>query len=182
MPTNDTGSRAWTEAQDAQLIELWKAGKTGAAIAMIMGGDLTRNSIIGRAHRLKLHERFPRPKGRVNVRRPAAQHGNRGVTAKGIVSRTEARWRAVARAEAQHRDNVPFQPGQLPPERDEGVDVSHLLGIMDLDQGAVLTQCRWPIGDPLEPGFGFCGAPCVEGKSYCATHLRRAYSGASASI
>ena len=34
--------------------------------------------------------------------------------------------------------------------------------------------CRWPLGDPLEPGFGFCGAPRERG-SYCAEHAERCY-------
>jgi GcrA cell cycle regulator len=36
-------------------------------------------------------------------------------------------------------------------------------------------QCRWPIGDPGEPGFHFCDAQAVPGKPYCAEHYARAY-------
>lgn len=39
--------------------------------------------------------------------------------------------------------------------------------------------CRWPIGDPKEPGFHFCGAPTIPGKPYCAEHSAIAYVGAS---
>lgn len=35
--------------------------------------------------------------------------------------------------------------------------------------------CRWPIGDPLRPGFHFCGQPKVLGLPYCAAHARKAY-------
>lgn len=31
-------------------------------------------------------------------------------------------------------------------------------------------QCRFPIGDPREEGFGFCGKPVISGESYCAEH------------
>lgn len=31
-------------------------------------------------------------------------------------------------------------------------------------------QCRFPIGDPNKPGFGFCGIPRSPGKVYCAHH------------
>jgi GcrA cell cycle regulator len=34
-------------------------------------------------------------------------------------------------------------------------------------------MCRWPIGEPGEPGFGFCGRP-AQG-SFCPAHRRRAY-------
>jgi GcrA cell cycle regulator len=42
--------------------------------------------------------------------------------------------------------------------------------------------CRFPHGDPGEPGFFFCGAPDADlegGKPYCAQHARRAYNGAA---
>jgi hypothetical protein len=41
-----------------------------------------------------------------------------------------------------------------------------------------LTQetCRWPIGDPREPGFRFCLAvPGVPGGSYCPEHQAKAF-------
>lgn len=31
-------------------------------------------------------------------------------------------------------------------------------------------QCRWPIGDPKMPDFGFCGRPQADNSSYCAHH------------
>lgn len=34
--------------------------------------------------------------------------------------------------------------------------------------------CRWPIGDPLAPGFSVCGRPAVRG-AYCAPHGALAY-------
>lgn len=45
----------WTEARDNMLRKLWNAGKTGKQIAILMG--LTRNAVIGRAHRLGLDKR-----------------------------------------------------------------------------------------------------------------------------
>lgn len=36
-------------------------------------------------------------------------------------------------------------------------------------------KCLWPIGDPVDPDFHFCGAPAVHGKPYCAEHCARAY-------
>ncbi len=35
--------------------------------------------------------------------------------------------------------------------------------------------CLWPLGDPGEADFHFCGAPAVEGKPYCPEHCARAY-------
>jgi len=39
------------------------------------------------------------------------------------------------------------------------------------------SECRWPIGDPKRPDFGFCGAPRVVGPHpYCALHMRMSYA------
>jgi GcrA cell cycle regulator len=35
-------------------------------------------------------------------------------------------------------------------------------------------MCKWPIGDPMVEGFGFCGR--ITGDLYCDTHLERAWS------
>lgn len=43
---------------------------------------------------------------------------------------------------------------------------THGLQLLDL----TAFTCRWPIGDPGEPGFHFCGAACPEHKPYCAEH------------
>lgn len=37
------------------------------------------------------------------------------------------------------------------------------------------TKCQWPIGDPRERGFHFCGAEAEAGRSYCAEHCAQAY-------
>ena len=35
--------------------------------------------------------------------------------------------------------------------------------------------CRWPIGDPRQADFHFCGKPKRAGQSYCQEHYRKAY-------
>lgn len=34
-------------------------------------------------------------------------------------------------------------------------------------------DCRWPVGDPRDPDFGFCGHIKEPGKPYCAHHQKR---------
>jgi GcrA cell cycle regulator len=36
-------------------------------------------------------------------------------------------------------------------------------------------HCRWPIGNPREKGFMFCGSEAVPGKPYCLEHCRICY-------
>ncbi|SOD96739.1 GcrA family cell cycle regulator [Caenispirillum bisanense] len=35
--------------------------------------------------------------------------------------------------------------------------------------------CRWPIGDPRDADFHFCGKPALTGKPYCGEHAAIAY-------
>lgn len=51
-------------------------------------------------------------------------------------------------------------------EYEAGLKLKSILELTD-------DTCRWPIGDPLEPGFGFCGCQTREGKSYCEDHYQR---------
>ena len=67
----------WTEERVARLKALWGEGRTASQIAVILG-DVTRNAVIGKAHRLGLKGR-PSPIRKEKVatpkpaRRPAAQ-------------------------------------------------------------------------------------------------------------
>ena len=47
------------------------------------------------------------------------------------------------------------------------IDPEELVSLEEL----TTTQCRYPVGDPFKPGFGFCGKPVIElGESYCHLH------------
>lgn len=43
------------------------------------------------------------------------------------------------------------------------------------------TMCSWPVGNPGEENFHFCGEPVVPGKPYCAKHCAVAYIRVSSS-
>ncbi len=45
------------------------------------------------------------------------------------------------------------------------------VALVDLRPG----MCRWPLGDPPDDDFGFCGAPAQAGSSYCEECRKRAY-------
>jgi GcrA cell cycle regulator len=42
--------------------------------------------------------------------------------------------------------------------------------------------CHWPVGDPAQPGFGFCGRPMAGAGPYCDAHRRMAYRGPGVSL
>ena len=38
------------------------------------------------------------------------------------------------------------------------------------------SSCQWPIGDPLEEGFHYCGGQNIPTKPYCIEHYKKAYN------
>ncbi len=46
------------------------------------------------------------------------------------------------------------------------------VGLLDLK----MNSCRWPIGDPKDADFHFCGATTSTGKPYCPEHCKIAYT------
>lgn len=132
---------SWTDDRVALLKKLWGEGKTAAEIASELGG-VTRNAVIGKAHRLKLSNRVS----------PIQQNKKVAV----VANETAAR----------------------PPKRIQKVP------LQDNRQGKSLTdlkpqECRWPLGDPREESFGFCGYKIIAGLPYCAEHAKLAYQAAT---
>lgn len=143
----------WPDEAVELLKRRWNDGASGSEIAREIGQGVTRNAVVAKVHRLKLAKRVtpaaaPKP-------RPLKRHGNAGQPqAAAIVHNLTMR-------------KLPTLP--LPME--DGVDVTHLLGLQQLTE----HTCKWPHGDPLTPDFGFCGNPAQPGSPYCPTHHRRAY-------
>ena len=119
----------WTDDKIKNLKKLWLKGATTAEIAKKLG--LSKNSIIGKVHRLNLENR-PSP-----IKKAATTKKTK------VVQKKPAR-----------------------------------IGIMELK----LNTCRWPIGDPTDEDFHFCGATTVVGKPYCAEHCALAYSGSTKDV
>lgn len=65
----------------------------------------------------------------------------------------------------------PSRPAAPPPKEPE----PKIRSLVDLSA----NTCRWPIGDPREPGFHFCGKPTADGKPYCSEHAAIAYVGSN---
>lgn len=149
----------WNDERVALLGKLWAEGLSASQIAAILGGGVTRNAVIGKVHRLGLAGRVkpgapaqPRP---AKPSRPAARP----------VTLTPSAADDGADGEAGEHEIAPARSDEvaLPP--------SERVSIMDLRE----SMCRWPIGDPAKPGFGFCGHRASPGVPYCAAHCRLAY-------
>lgn len=153
----------WTEQRIEMLRRLWGQGQTASQIAAALGG-VTRNAVIGKAHRLGLTGR-PSPikrdatGGEAPKRRPAARRMAINPQPKPMLpmartaSTPQAEIAPPAAPAAQER------PRAYQPQR------SHAGG----------KACSWPMGDPKQPGFHFCGEPAEPGRPYCGTHCQQAY-------
>lgn len=135
---------SWTNERVALLKRLWVEGKTAAEIAKVLG-NITRNAVIGKAHRLKLSNRLS----------PIQQNTKKPAKA------------AVAEPAAVKKADRPAAA----PIKILGVGMAELKEKM----------CRWPIGDPKDPSFHFCGCQTVAGLPYCPDHARMAYQAATRS-
>lgn len=199
MSHPDVITTIWDDPRNVDtLVKLYTEGKSFAQIAAAIPGA-TRNACISKVHRMKLPPRADRyAQSRHTSSRARTingeipRKGNSGAPgqAKGnvILHRAEGRKRAEAKGLAfkiaqARKDGLGLEEGmeavlghkRVGPTHfhgDEGVDVTSLIGIMDLNA----HTCRWPIGDPLEPDFGFCGKHTAENKPYCEDHCRRAFT------
>lgn len=147
----------WTEERVRQLTELWASGFSAAQIAMRFG-DLSRNAVLGKVHRLGLSSR------RTCVSMKSVRAGGGGVVASPRCMhlhpwRKRAFVKPVLVHSAEKRSAELAEPDML------------RVKLLDLTR----TMCRWPLGDPRAADFAFCGGKQVEGCSYCAQHAAEAY-------
>jgi GcrA cell cycle regulator len=153
----------WSDDRVEQLKKLWEAGLSASQIAAELG-NVTRNAVIGKVHRLGLSGRAKSPSSAAPRPRKArpAQHMMR-------VSRPISRGNtALAQA-----FEVEAEPD--PVTYDNVVPMSQRLSLLELNE----ATCHWPVGDPSSPDFFFCGGRALSGLPYCAQHSRVAYQPAS---
>ena len=137
---------SWTEEKVTKLKELWGKGNTASQIAEIIGG-ISRNAVIGKAHRLNLSAKI---KTRAAI---SNQNFENQVDPKNIKSRKIRR--SKFKSLIIEKDFEPENPKQLE----------------ELDE----NSCKWPIGHPDEKSFYFCGRSSLKDFSYCKLHLLYAY-------
>ena len=150
---------AWTEDRIAMLKAGWEGGMTASQIAEQLGEGVTRNAVIGKAHRLGLEARpSPVKPGEEDAAEatPAAAPAASAVPATAPAPAAPAPAPVVARPAAKK----PSRPGKVTRTT-----------LLDLNE----KICKWPIGHPGEPDFHFCGKPSQPGFPYCTEHCLVAY-------
>ena len=137
---------SWTEEKVTKLKELWGKGSTASQIAEIIGG-ISRNAVIGKAHRLNLSAKIKTRSATSNQNFENAFVENKNKSNKGRKNKFKSL--------IIEKDFEPENPKQLE----------------ELDENC----CKWPIGHPDEKSFYFCGRSSLKDFSYCKLHLLYAY-------
>ena len=150
MPCHSNGMD-WNDQAVSTLRALWKDGHSTAEIGRRMG--ITKNTVIGKVHRLKLS-------GRPSPIRTAP--GPRAPRTKRIAPRGQPTQPPTIQqplvAAAPRAPTPPARPAAPPP-----------LALQ------TCGTCQWPVGEPRAPGFRLCEGPALSGRPYCETHCRTAY-------
>lgn len=152
---------SWSDERVEILKKLWVDGLSASQIAKQLGG-VTRNAVIGKVHRLGLAGRAApsRPIKRVLRPRPTLVTETPDIEIKPIVGETKSKPNTNENWTPHNHKH------EIAPRRD-GV----LIGVLDLAP----NMCKWPIGDPTDAEFGFCGAKSHASWPYCEEHGMIAY-------
>jgi len=131
----------WTEERVGKLKELWGKGNTASQIAEIIGG-ISRNAVIGKAHRLNLSAKI---KQRSSVSNQISNAKFNSVKIKKQIRKSK------------------FKSLLL----DKDFESAKNLNLEELND----QTCKYMEGHPNEHGASFCGRKTVEKFSYCPLHL-----------
>ena len=131
---------SWTEEKVNKLRELWGKGQTASQIAEIIGG-ISRNAVIGKAHRLNLSAKI-KTRSAVNLKN--SRKNNEISTAK---RGRKSKFRSLLL-------DKDFEPAKN-------------LQLEELTE----DTCKYMEGHPDEKNSSFCGRKTVEKFSYCPLHL-----------
>lgn len=175
---------SWTDERVELLKKLWMEGLSASQIAGQLAEGVTRNAVIGKVHRLKLSARAkpatsaarPRTATRAAPRRPAAASSatatsspNPSATVKRRVVQSAPVMGATALKPSEDVDTEVVQ--ETAQVHELFIPENERLSLLALNE----DTCKWPIGDPLNEDFHFCGRQSEEGKPYCEFHSKRAY-------
>lgn len=153
---------SWTEDRVDMLKKLWTEGHSASQIANQLGG-VTRNAVIGKVHRLGLSGRATpsRP-----VKRPPRLARPKPTPQRVQRSTQKPAAEKVASTESMpaviERNTEPLAPAVL-----SNGETASVLNIRE-------SMCKWPIGDPMDKNFAFCGRASHDGP-YCADHAKVAF-------
>jgi GcrA cell cycle regulator len=190
---------SWTDERIERLKKMWAQGATASQIADELGG-VSRNAVIGKAHRLGLEQRpspvkpgeekevkkaaapaaaAPKPAPKAEARPASAAPSATPSTPPATPQRSspEMQYRSIGPGGFvrqgpgdQQAPIPPAPPRRLVPAK-PSPEVADKTSLLDLND----RICKWPMGHPGEPDFHFCGEPANPGFPYCVQHCGVAY-------
>jgi len=147
----------WTDEAVEELRRMWDRGMTTGQIAKAL--NVTKNSIIGKVHRLCLTAR-PSPIKKVSEK--VSEKKEKKTIASSKTSKP-AKVKVIQEKPSKDchesaKESTPFvEETNIP--------------LVKLDN----HTCRWPLGDPRDDDFCFCGKRVKTGQTYCEEHAAVAY-------
>lgn len=156
---------AWTEERVTELKKLWAEGHSASQIAKQLGG-VTRNAVIGKVHRLGLS-------GRATPSRPV-KRPPRLARPKPQVTQPAAAAAKPAASKPAKEAGTTALPSRLAPAayvKPKRLGNGDMVTVMTVSD----AMCKWPVGDPGDADFGFCGHSIDGDSPYCTEHAKLAY-------
>ena len=138
---------SWNQQKVEDLKKLWNDGVATSRIGEQLG--FTKNAVIGKAFRLGLERRQ-------NSRKTISQPASFSSTTLYRETSTSSSSISVKKDPIRRREKFSFKKS--------------IVGTGNF------RSCQWPIGDPLEEGFHYCGGQNIPTKPYCIEHFKKAYN------
>jgi len=191
---------SWTEERIERLKKMWQEGSTASQIADELGG-VSRNAVIGKAHRLGLEARPSPVKAGEEKEKPAAvaaapkaapveratpkpatatpapaaaapaAPARRPQSADGMQYRSIGPGGFIRQGPGEQQAPIPPAPPRRLVPAKPSPEVADKTSLLELND----RICKWPMGHPGEPDFHFCGSPANPGFPYCVDHCGVAY-------
>jgi GcrA cell cycle regulator len=138
---------SWNQQKVEDLKKLWNDGVATSRIGEQLG--FTKNAVIGKAFRLGLERRQ-------NSRKKISQPASFSSTTLYRETSSSSSSISVKKEPIRRREKFSFKKS--------------IVGTGNF------RSCQWPIGDPLEEGFHYCGGQNIPTKPYCIEHFKKAYN------
>ncbi len=154
----------WTDEAVEELKKMWDKGMTTGQIAKVL--NVTKNSIIGKVHRLCLTAR-PSPIKKTSSSKNDAK--NMKSLQKPVADNIE---------KSHKQTNSSIDDTVLIKNDEKNLSTQELFSMEETNIPLVKLDnhtCRWPLGDPRDDDFCFCGKRVKTGQTYCEEHAAVAY-------